>query len=123
MENKLHKWKSRDRQEKVKHADIENGCCGFGDVVFRNKWIDCEQFVRGLYFLAYGFAGWNVVVDVDFISCDLALGSEKRKLKEGGESRPSFSFFFCFFTGWKTLSDAGRFPCTCTCFYPRRAFS
>lgn len=42
MENKLQKWKNRDREEKVKHADIENGCRSFSGVVFRNKWIDRE---------------------------------------------------------------------------------
>lgn len=51
--------------------------------------------MRGLYFLVNGFAGWNAVVDVDFIFDNLALGSEKRKLKEGGETHASFSFFFC----------------------------
>lgn len=95
----------------MKYGYFEDVHHVFGGVVPWDKRVYSGRSDEGLYFFFVGFACWAFVDDVCSIFIDLDFRSEKRKLKEGGESHPSFSFFFCFFLGWKRLSDAGRFPC------------
>lgn len=94
----------------MKYGYFEDVHHVFGGVVSWDNRFCLGGSDEGLYFFFVGFTCWTFAVDVCGISVDLDVGSEKRKVKEGGESRPSFSFFFCFFLGWKTLSDTGRFP-------------
>jgi hypothetical protein len=95
----------------VKHGHFEDVHDVFSSGVSWDKRLYFGRSDEGVYFFFVGFTCLVFAVDVCSIFIDLDFRSKKRKLKEDGESRPSFSFFFCFFLGWKRLSDAGRFPC------------